>query len=85
MWRWTKGKSKKEVSGQCGDETVRKGALHRQLDISESKHIPVGLLDNIRRTEIGKTAKNPTKTGKKNYKVTKLMKARAVQAENFRK
>lgn len=68
-----------------GDKPLKKNALHRQLKISSKKKIPVGLLERIRKTEIGKRAKNPCKTGEKSYKVTRKMKQRAVQAENFRK
>lgn len=54
-----------------------KGALHRQLRIPENKKIPVTLLEEIMDAEIGETIINPTKTGKRKIKVTKLLKQRA--------
>jgi len=62
---------------------LKKGALHRQLGISIKKKIPVTLLRKIKNTPLGKTVKNPTKTGRKKYKVTRLMKQRVVQDLNF--
>jgi hypothetical protein len=61
---------------------IKHEALHGQLGVSQKKKIPKGLLEEIRKTPVGKTAKNPTKTGNKKYKVTRKLKARAVFAEN---
>lgn len=59
---------------------LKKGALSRQLGIPEKDNIPFTLLEKIRKTEIGKTIKNPTKSGKQEIKVTKKLKTRAVLA-----
>ena len=60
--------------------TLKKGALSRQLGIPEKDNIPFTLLEKIRKTEIGKTIKNPTKSGKPEIKVTRKLKRRAVLA-----
>jgi len=59
---------------------LKKGALSRQLGIPEEKNIPVTLLEKIRRAKIGKKIRNPTKTGKRLIRVTRLLKKRAVLA-----
>ena len=59
---------------------LKKGALSRQLDIPEEKKIPFTLLEKIRKTRIGKRIRNPTKTGKRLIRVTRLLKRRAVLA-----
>jgi nitrogenase molybdenum-iron protein alpha/beta subunit len=64
---------------------VKKGTLHKALDIDENKNIPKTLVDKIVKTEIGETITNPTSTGKKNIKVTKEIKAKANFAKNVRK
>jgi len=56
------------------------GALSRQLNIPAEKNIPKTLLRKIKSTEIGKTIRNPTKTGKRTIKVTPLLKKRATLA-----
>jgi len=58
----------------------KKGALSRQLGIPIQKNIPFTLLEKIRRAKIGSTITNPTKTGKRKIKVTRLLKRRAVLA-----
>jgi hypothetical protein len=58
----------------------RKGALSRQLGIPEEENIPVTLLRAIARAKIGATVRNPTQNGKRRYKVTALLKKRAVLA-----
>jgi hypothetical protein len=63
---------------------TKKGALHRQLSIPENEKIPFTLLDKIIAAKPGETIKNPTKTGKKTYKVTKLIEKRANYARNLK-
>ena len=64
---------------------MKKGALKRQLGIPEDEGVPKTFLEEIRRTEIGKTATNPTQRGKKRIKVTRLLKKRAVLALTLRR
>jgi hypothetical protein len=59
---------------------IKKGALSQQLGIPEKENIPITLLEKIKKTEIGKIIKNPTKSGKQEIKVTKKLKKRAVLA-----
>ena len=56
---------------------LKKYALSKQLSISEKEDIPMGLLKKIKETDVGEMMENPMKTGKRHYKVTKLMKKRA--------
>jgi len=58
----------------------KRGALSRQLNIPIEKDIPKTLLRKIKATETGETIRNPTKTGKRRIKVTKLLKKRATLA-----
>jgi hypothetical protein len=63
------------------------GALHRQLGIPKEEKIPTTLLRGIMSTEPGKVIKNPTKVGKKKYRVTPLLRKRAnpvLTARRFR-
>lgn len=62
----------------------KKGTLHRQLGVPQDKKIPKSLLARIKRTDVGKTVKNPTKTGKRRIKITGLLKKRAVLAHTLR-
>jgi len=59
---------------------LKPGALSRQLGIPEKDNIPFTLLEKIKKAEIGKTIKNPTKSGKREIKVTKKLKKRVVLA-----
>ncbi len=59
---------------------LKKGSLSRMLEIREQDNIPLTLLRKIKNSGIGKTIKNPTKTGKRRIKITKLLKKRAVFA-----
>ena len=59
---------------------IKKGALSRQLEIPEEENIPTTLLNAIRYAEIGDTIQNPTTSGKRTIKVTRLLKRRAVLA-----
>jgi len=63
----------------------KKGALHKQLGIPANAKIPKTLLAKIKSAPIGKTVKNPTKVGKRKFKVTGLLKKRAVLAYTLRK
>jgi hypothetical protein len=63
----------------------KRGALHRQLGISERDKIPVTLLKRIKNAKIGDTIKNPTSKGKQSIKVTTLLKKRAVLALTLKK
>jgi len=49
------------------------------------KTIPKSLLSKIKRAEIGDTVRNPTETGKRRVKVTRLLKKRAVLAHILRR
>lgn len=60
-----------------------KGALHRSLRIPEGTRIPGTLLTAIISTPIGGIAKNPTKMGVKAIMVDRLLKERAVFANNM--
>jgi len=64
---------------------IRKpGALSRQLGVPVEKNIPKRLLQRIQLARIGTTVRNPTKTGKRRIKVTRLLKRRAVLALTLR-
>lgn len=56
---------------------IKKGTLSKQLEIPEKKNIPIKLLRKIKNTNAGEKIKNPTKSGKKVIRVTRLMKKRA--------
>jgi hypothetical protein len=63
------------------------GALHQQLSISPDTKIPKELLVAIQRADTGEVIKNPTKTGRRRYKVTTLMQRRVnpvLTARKFR-
>lgn len=62
----------------------KKCSLHRQLKIPCEVKIPITLLRKIKGTEIGLTVLNPTKTGKRRIKVTRLLKYRANLAHTAR-
>jgi len=62
----------------------KRGSLHRQLEVPNSKRIPTGLLEKIKSAEVGTRITNPTKTGKRRIKVTGLLKKRAVVAHTLR-
>jgi len=64
---------------------MNKGALSRQLNIPLKKDIPMTLLNKIISSKPGDTIKNPTKTGKRKIKVTKLMERRSILARNFKR
>ena len=64
---------------------LKHGALSRQLGIRISDDIPMKLLNAIRSAKIGETVSNPTKVGKRTFKVTRLLKRRAVLAITLKK
>jgi len=61
------------------------GALSRQLGIPVRENIPITLLEKIKRTPVGETIVNPTKTGKRRIRVTRLLKRRAVVAHTLKR
>lgn len=61
------------------------GALHRQLGIPRDIKIPVILMRTILKADTGDVVKNPTKTGKRTYKVTTLMQQRVNPVLTVRK
>lgn len=63
---------------------IKKGALSRQLGIPEKENIPFTLLDKIIAAKAGQTITNPTKTGKRRIKVTRLLEQRAILARNLK-
>jgi hypothetical protein len=71
-----------------GDVLSRKpGALHRQLLIPKDTKIPKTLLVTIQNADTGDVIKNPTKVGRRRYRVTTLMQRRVnpvLTAREFR-
>jgi hypothetical protein len=61
------------------------GALHRQLGIPGDTKIPVNLMRRILKANTGDVVKNPTKTGRRTYKVTTLMQRRVNPVLTVRK
>ena len=64
------------------------GALHRQLGIPRDTKIPVTLMHTILAADTGDIVRNPTKVGRRRYRVTSLMKQRVnpvLTARGFRK
>ena len=59
-----------------------RGRLHKQLGIPKDDRIPKSLVNRIVAAEVGSSVKNPTKTGNRNVKVTRLLKQRANFAKN---
>ncbi len=62
----------------------REGALSRQLGVPVEENIPVTLLERIKNASIGETVRNPTETGKRRVRVTRLLKRRAVLAHTLK-
>lgn len=63
------------------------GALHRQLGIPQDTRIPKTLLVTIQDADTGDVIKNPTKVGKRRYRVTTLLQRRVnpvLTAKKFR-
>lgn len=63
---------------------IKKGALSKQLGIPEKKDIPRTLLNKIIKAKKGEVIKNPTKSGKKDIRVTPLLKKRSVLARTLK-
>ncbi len=60
------------------------GSVHKQLGIPNDKKIPSSLLNRIIKAKAGDTIKNPSKMGKRNIKVTRLLERRAILAKNLK-
>lgn len=63
---------------------IKRGALSRQLGIPIEKNIPNTLLNKIIRARAGQTIRNPTLSGKRIIKVTRLLERRAILAMNLK-
>lgn len=63
---------------------LKKGALSRQLGIPEKDNIPMSLLNKIIKAKAGQTITNPTKSGKRRIKVTRLIERRSIMARNLK-
>ncbi len=63
---------------------IKKGALSRQLGIPIEKRIPLLLLNRIIAARAGQTIRNPSKTGKRVIKITRLLERRAILARNLK-
>jgi len=61
------------------------GSLSRQLNIPKKENIPITLLNTIIKARAGETIKNPTNTGKRRIKVTRLLERRAILAKTLKK
>ena len=59
-----------------GKAIKKPGALHRQLGIPQETKIPTTLLRTILNADTGDVVKNPTKVGKRRYRVTTLLQQR---------
>jgi len=64
---------------------LKKGALHKELDIDSEKKIPVALLNKIISAKAGDVITNPTKVGKRKIKVTRKLEQRAILARNLKR
>jgi len=62
----------------------KKGVLSKQLGIKEKDNIPMSLLNKIIKAKAGQTIRNPTKTGKRKIKVTRLLERRSILARNLK-
>jgi len=63
---------------------LKNGALSRQLEIAIKDNIPLLLLRKISKAKLKTIIQNPTSTGKRNIRVTLLLKRRAVFALNMK-
>lgn len=64
---------------------IKKGALSRQLKIPEKQNIPMTLLNKIIKAKAGDTIINPTKSGLRKIKVTRLLERRSILARNLKR
>lgn len=55
----------------------KRGTFQKSLGIPADKTVPLTLLKKIYNAKIGSTIMNPTKSGYKKIKITKLMKQRS--------
>ena len=62
----------------------KRGTLSRQLGIPIKKNIPIILLNKIIRAHAGQTIRNPSRSGKRVIKVTRLLERRAILARNLK-
>jgi len=63
---------------------LKKGSLSKQLKIPEKENIPKKLLDKIVAAKAGDKITNPTRTGKRKIKVTRLLERRSILARNLK-
>ncbi|MEK6888696.1 MAG: hypothetical protein AABW80_01170 [Nanoarchaeota archaeon] len=63
----------------------RKGSLHKMLSIKLGENIPLTLISKIIKAKAGETIRNPSKSGKRIIKVTRLMERKAILARNLKK
>jgi len=56
--------------------TKKPGALRRQLGIPKDRKIPVTLMRRILDADTGDVVRNPTRVGRRRYRVTTLMQRR---------
>lgn len=68
-----------------GKEGIKKGALSKQLGIPEKQNIPMGLLEDIKRAEVGAVIQNRHGIGKREIKITALIKKRANMAMTLKR
>lgn len=64
---------------------MKKGSLHKALEIPKSERIPTTLLTRIKSAKQNTTIRNPTKTGKRRIKATGCLKKKVNFALNVRK
>ena len=72
------------MKGWIQEAIEKPGTLHRQLGIKKDEKIPFKLLNTIINAKAGDTITNPTKTGKRTIKVTRLLERRAILARNLK-
>lgn len=58
-------------------KTHKEGSGHRTFGVKKGEKLPRTFLQKVVDTPIGKVAHNPTQTGKRSIKVTRLVKSRA--------
>ncbi len=68
-----------------GRRRNKSGKLCQQLGVGENGRVTGKLIDVILKAKIGSTITNPSKSGKRRIKVTKLLARRCVLTKNLRK
>lgn len=63
---------------------LKKGVLHRQLEIPQDIKIPISLLNKIISAKPGDVIINPSDKGRKRIKVTRVLEKRANLARNLK-